>query len=245
MRALFIGLVIGVAALGTETAFAQPAPPPPQPQPPIAGPAPAGGQTVIVVQGAPPPRREVVILEDGARFRGGIALEGGVLALPAPALNFGAIGLQGQIGVQINNLVGVYDVPGFDILFGPAGGLNVSDAVLVDFTFVDRFTVGVGPDVGAFLAFGASSTGSGATASAAAGAGFGGRLHLAVYPVVGRSEFGPRRRALAIGLDTRFLAGPNAGVSESCTTANCTSTGGGSAYGLMLHAMLTVGYQAF
>src|SRR4051812_43616540 len=57
---------------------------------------------------APPPA------PDGARFRGGVAAEGGALIVPG-VITLGVAGVQGQVGAQINNLIGVYAVPNFDI----------------------------------------------------------------------------------------------------------------------------------
>src|SRR5262245_18437068 len=89
--------------------------------------------------------------DDRARFRGGVALEGGAIIVPDVA-TVGTVGAQGQIGVQINNLVGVYAVPAMGAVVGEVGGIYVGSALIVDFTFNDMFTVGAGPDVGAFAA---------------------------------------------------------------------------------------------
>lgn len=166
--------------------------------------------------------------KDGARFRGGVSVEGGVLAIPDSSLNLGAVGVQGQIGAQINHLVGVYWVPSFDILVGPAGGVNVAAAILVDFTIADMFSIGVGPDVGAFAAIG--------TNKLASGLNYGGRLHFAVHPVFGRGENGIRRKAFSIGIESRFLGGPV--VTANAFDADATLTG------FIVQPMLTVGYTA-
>jgi hypothetical protein len=165
---------------------------------------------------------------DGARFRGGVSVEGGVLAIPDSSLTMGAVGVQGQVGAQINHLVGVYWVPSLDILVGPAGGVNVASAVLVDFTIIDMISIGVGPDVGAFAAIG--------TNKLASGANYGARLHFAVHPVFGRGDDGIRRKAFSIGLESRFLGGPV--VTASTTDADATLTG------FIVQPMLTVGYTA-
>ncbi len=163
---------------------------------------------------------------DGVRFRGGISAEGGALLLPG-IINLGVAGVQGQLGVQINHLIGVYVVPAFDIVFGPMGGINLAGAALIDFTFKNIFTVGAGPDVGTFVAL---SLGAGA----AAGAGYGGRIHLALN-LGGRGDDGIRRRAFVIGADLRLLYGGSA-----------TSTASGAAITRFIIApMLTLGYLAF
>jgi len=258
MRSL--SLIASLAALFISAeAFAQPAQPAPagqpattdpqaqpaQPpvagqQPPVAGGTGGSGQTIIVVQGgkngtAGTPATPKGPVEDGARFRGGVGLDGGVFALPSLKLNLGAIGAYGHIGAQINDLVGVYAIPEFDILFGHLGGVSPGLGVVVDFTIADRFTVGVGPDVSYFAAIGLGST----SVAAAGGAGFGARIHLAAYPAVGRSDTAPRRKAFAIGLDTKILA--EAGASESVGSNGVAAAAG---YGVALHAMLTIGYEA-
>jgi hypothetical protein len=216
---------IGASLLSAQAASAQQPPPP--------------GPVVMVVAAPPPPG--MVVAEapepDGVRFRGGIALEGGALMPSGIAL--GAIGPRGELGVQINNFIGVYFVPGFDILFGPAGGLNLFAAALVDFTILDdRLTLGVGPDVGAFVAFGASGT----SAAAAAGADKGARLHVGWNALITKSEHGARRKALTVGLDLRGLVGPEASATAN---VNGMSTSSGSSNGFVFSPMLSVGYTAF
>jgi hypothetical protein len=247
------------AFLFSTEALAQPAQPPvagqpattdpQQQQPPVAGQggSSGGGQTVIIVQGnesgtTPAPKELKGPPEDAARFRGGVSLNGGVFALPSiyevggkKGVNMGAIGPSGHLGVQINDLVGVYAVPGFDLMFGKGFGADVYLSVLVDFTFADRFTVGVGPDVGDFGIISLSPD----LAAAIGGGGFGGRIHLAAYPYVGRSDTSARRRAFSIGLDTRILAEQNGAVSAG-TAGAAASIGWGPA----LHVMLSLGYEA-
>ena len=172
---------------------------------------------------------------DGARFRGGVSLEGGALTVPN-VVNVGVAGVQGQLGAQINNFVGVYAVPSFDIVFGKVGGVNLSSAVLVDFT-LGSVSIGVGPDVGVFAGIGGSST----SMSAAGGALYGGRLHLAWYPVLDKSENRARRKALAIGVDLRVLTGGTA--FETVTRSSVSASADGSSF--VLAPMATIGYQAF
>ena len=170
---------------------------------------------------------------DHGRFRGGIELDGG--ALIAPGATLGGIGPSGQIGWQINNMIGVYAVPGFTVLFGPAGGLDITAGAVVDFTLLnDQITVGGGPEFGAFAFFGSNAAGG--------GAGYGGRLHVAWNALVSKGLDGVRRHGLVVGLDGRFLIGPAAGASVSSiggVSASASNTG------FVFAPMLSVGYVAF
>ncbi len=171
---------------------------------------------------------------DHVRFRGGIALEAGLLMPPGATL--GAFGPRGELGVQINNLVGIYAVPGFDILAGSASGVNIYGAVLVDFTLLDdRLTVGAGPDVGSFFALGSGGGG-------AAGGAEGVRVHVGWNAILGKGERGGRRKALTVGLDLRGLVGPSASATVSngmLTSASASNNG------FVFSPMLSVGYTAF
>jgi hypothetical protein len=171
--------------------------------------------------------------KDGARFRGGIALEGGAIIIPS-GYTVGLGGVQGQLGVQVNNMVGIYAVPNLDIVFGQVGGVNIGSALLVDFTF-DKITVGAGPDVSAFAAIG----GGNGSVSAAGGALYGGRLHLAFHPALSTGEDGIRRKAFSIGLDMRLLAGAAGSASTNGVTTEASATN------FVLSPMLTLGYSAF
>lgn len=175
-------------------------------------------------------RREDREAPDHARFRGGVSGEAGAMIIPESDLTLGIAGVQGQIGAQITHLVGVYWVPGFDIIFGRAGGVNFSSAVLVDFTFIDMISVGIGPDVGAFAAIG--------TSAIASGVNYGGRLHFAVHPVFGRGDDGVRRKAFSIGIESRFLGGPVVTARPLAGTGDATVTG------FIVQPMATIGYTA-
>jgi hypothetical protein len=212
-----------VSMIATTAAAQEPPAAPPAPAAAPAGPAP-----VLMMPLPPPPR-------DGVRFRGGVALEGGALIVPG-IFSVGIAGVQGTMGVQINNLVGVYAVPSFDIVFGSVGGLNLGAAFMVDFTLLDdAITVGGGPDVDLFAAFGGGS----GSLTAVGGALYGARLHFGWNAVVSREESRARRKALTIGADVRLLGG---GAGFATTTSTTASAGGGT---FVLAPMLTVGYTAF
>lgn len=171
---------------------------------------------------------------DGARFRGGVALEAGPMIIPGVG-TLGIAGIQSQLGAQINNKFGVYAVPSLDVVFGSVGGINLAAAVLFDYTLDDSLTFGAGPDVGVFAAFGGGS----GSVSAAGGALYGARLHFTWNPVISRGPDGVRRKALTVGADVRLLGG-GAGVASSNG-----ESGSASASTFVLAPMLTVGYQAF
>lgn len=165
---------------------------------------------------------------DGARFRGGIRGQGGVMIIPDAGESLPFAGVQGDIGAQINDLVGVYWSPSLDIFFGDAGGPFFGSAVIVDFTIGDHFQIGGGPDVGALLIVG---DGGGAAAAL-----YGGRLHIAGYPLVGTGEDGIRRKGLALGADLRINVGEIA----------VASTGGAGVGSLLLLTPTAfIGYEAF
>ena len=85
---------------------------------------------------------------DRARFRGGVALEGGALVVPGVA-NLGMAGIHGILGAQINNQWGVYAMPSLDFPFGKVIGVGFGGAVLADFTLPGiPLGFGLGPEVG-------------------------------------------------------------------------------------------------
>jgi hypothetical protein len=186
---------------------------------------------------------------DGARFRGGVTLGGGPLIIPG-VVNIGTVGIQGQIGGQINNNWGVYAIPSFDVIVGQLGGLGLGAGVLADYTFDNvPISVGLGPEVGVFIAFGSSgANGNGncdandsCTGSAAGGAFYGARLHFAYYPIIVRR--GIHRRALSIGLDMRLLTG--AFGATSATVSNNNETVSASVNSFAVSPVVSVGYAAF
>jgi hypothetical protein len=159
---------------------------------------------------------------DGVRFRGGIGLEAGPLIITHVG-GLGVVGLQGQLGVQINNNWAVYAVPSLDIAFGGGGtGLAVGGAVLGEYTFTGiPISVGAGLSAGQFAVFG-DGTAFGSAPY------YGARLHGAWYPVMNRGWNGIRRRALFVALDVNIEGFPQAGESP-----------------IIFSPVVSVGYQAF
>jgi len=167
-------------------------------------------------------------VQESTRIRYGVALEGGGLFAPG-VVDLGFVGVQGQLGVQIDDLLGVYAAPHIDVLGGPTGsGVQLGGALLVDFTLAHIFTVGVGPELAGFAALGGAGLSGGIL--------FGARLHLAVNPLVVLSRHGLRRKALTLGLDLPLFAGGGAGALS--TTRAATDE-------LVASPTFTIGYQAF
>lgn len=156
---------------------------------------------------------------DGARFRGGAAAKGGALIIPSSGDAGGVVGAEGHLGVQVNHLVGIYAVPQLALIFGAGGGggAELGAAVLADFTFDHRFQIGAGPEIISAAAFSSSVNVLGTL--------YGGRLHIAGFPLLGTGENGIRRKGLMVGADVSFL----------------TSDGGG----FLLQPTAVVGYEAF
>lgn len=136
--------------------------------------------------------------EDGVRFRGGISGGGGAMIFATSSsfggtYNLGIGGVDGRIGVQINDLIGVYAQPQVGIYGGGLGvGGLAGGALVVDFTFFDQLFVGVGGG-GAILN------------NPAAGEVI---VRVGGYPAFGLGENGIRRKGLMIGIDLRIFIAP-------------------------------------
>ncbi|MFO0592947.1 MAG: hypothetical protein U0441_35730 [Polyangiaceae bacterium] len=241
LRLTSIGLALSsvlVASLAATAASAQEAPADPAPAPTTTA-APAG--TYYAPPGdpgaAPKPEKR-----DRVRMRGGIALSGGGLLVPS-MFNLGMAGLQGSVGVQINNHYGVYFLPNFDILFGNLGGFRVGSAAIFDYTFMDGLlTAGVGPEASAFIALGGKAGPDNVEVGVSAGALYGARLRFAVNPVIGEGE-GSRRKALTIGLDIGLYKG--AVVLEKANAGTSGAGGSINVSDFVAAPALYLGYTAF
>lgn len=175
--------------------------------------------------------------ENEPRLRYGAALEGGGLFAPG-VVDLGTLGLQGQIGVQFNRLVGFYAAPSLDIVSGHrTTGVQLGGALLVDFTLLHVFTVGVGPDIAGFTAAGGGEMAGGLL--------YGARLHLAVNPFVHIDRRGGRRQALTLGLDLRLATGGGATVLSTTPDPVLSGRRAASSEDLVASPTLTLGYQAF
>ena len=190
-RFLLVGsTVVGAMLLSSAVALAQPAPPPPPPPAPGAAPA------------APAPGGE----KDGLRLRGGVSAVAGGMFLN----NYSGFmaGVDGRLGLQINNLIGVYAVPHLTfgpvkVDVGPASASTViglfSATAVADVTLIDHIFVGAGGG------FGVVNNPTGPVAHFRAGA----------YPLMGHGANGIRRKGLVLSLDTRLYFLSQAGVSTT------------------------------
>src|SRR5262245_49725337 len=122
-----------ILSLHAAEVLAQAPPPPAAPGAPAAAPAAAAAD------------------KDGARFRGGVSLVGGTMAI-SDYSGFLA-GVDGRLGVQINDMIGVYAVP--SLTFGPISVGPVSSVIgvlsatgVADVTLIDQIYVGGGGGFG-------------------------------------------------------------------------------------------------
>lgn len=184
--------------------------------------------------------------KDGARFRGGIALEGGIIAVPG-LLNVGVGGITAQLGVQINNQFGIYVAPSAGAAFNDiGGGVNFAAAVVADYTMFDgMLSVGAGPDIGNFALIGGSFSGGGVSQRAAAGELYGARIHVGFQPAIGIGENGYRRKAFSIGLDIRMLGGYGGVAQQSVGTGGVNQSVAATSGSFTIAPMLSIGYLAF
>ncbi len=142
--------------------------------------------------------------EDHPRFRGGISAGGGLMFFTAASsfgnasATFGIGGLDGRLGVQINDLIGVYVQPQVGVYGASAGvGGLAGGAALIDFTFIDRLFVGVGGG-GVIL----NSPGAGEVI-----------LRVGGYPAMGFGADKVRRKGLMLGIDMRIFIAPSGGAT--------------------------------
>lgn len=154
---------------------------------------------------------------DGVRFRGGIDVAGGGMFVSGFGLGSG--GVDGRLGVQINNLIGVYAQPYITIDGGKLGSSGASTIIgtvgstlNVDFTLLDQFFVGVGAGGEIFQSV------SGGVINFRAGG----------YPVWTHGVNGIRRKALLLGANIKLHVFSD--ISASYT---------------VLQPMLQLGYEAY
>lgn len=142
------------------------------------------------------PPAAAVATQSGARFRGGISLATGIEKVSVVSGEM--YGLDGRLGVQLNDLLGIYVQPhlSFGSLSGQAGGLGItgttgtfSIAAMGEATFIDRLFAGAG------LGYGVLNNPSGPMFQARAGG----------YLLETRAEDGIRRKGLMAGVDLRTI----------------------------------------
>lgn len=138
--------------------------------------------------------------DPGLRVRANVMVKGGPVIIPhAVAIGIVPILPGIQFGAQFNDFVAVYGAMDLDFVFGRAIGTYASLACLVDFTFKDAISIGLGPEFGLLAVSGTNLVTNDDV--------IGGRLHFAWYPYVYRNEL-HLRRGLALGMDAHVVAGP-------------------------------------
>jgi hypothetical protein len=134
--------------------------------------------------------------QGGLRFRRGISLGGGIEKVSV--VSGGMYGIDGRLGMQVNDLLGFYLQPHLSLgsLSGEAGGTGVrggtgtfSIAAIGEATFMDRLFAGAG------LGYGVLNNPSGPMFQARAGG----------YLLTTRGEDGIRRKGLMAGVDLRTI----------------------------------------
>jgi hypothetical protein len=147
------------------------------------------------------------------RFRFGINPTVGLESVSASGVSVSGtmVGLDLRLGWQLNDLLAIYAQPhlSFGSLSTEAGGPSISGAtgtivgtVMAEATLSDRFFGGVG------AGYGILNNPSGLALEARAG----------VYPFMGRSANGIRRKGLMIGVDLRtvFVDGATGLLAMGC-----------------------------
>jgi hypothetical protein len=120
------------------------------------------------------------------------------------------VGVQGHVGVQISDLVGLYAAPFADMVVGGAYGPNVGTAIVVDFTIADTVALGLGPEMSAIIFLGGDAD------QASSGAAVGGRIHAAWYPVKTVARTG----ATASRSASTFASSPRRSPAASVSTSS-------------------------
>lgn len=201
-----LSLSIGALILAfASSAQAQPAPAAPTP---VAAPGPAASPAPAAEAAEPAEK-------DGLRFRGGISLGAGLEKVSI--VSGPMVGIDGRLGVQVNNLLAIYAQPHLSfgsLSAGTAGGGiqgatgTFAVAAMADVTLIDHLFVGAG------FGYGILNNPKGPMFQARVGG----------YPLMGHGANGIRRKGLMIGGDLRtiFITG---------------------ATGIML--MAAIGYEAF
>lgn len=126
------------------------------------------------------------------RFRSGISVGGGREMVSGSGFNMG--GVDGRLGMQISDLLGIYVQPHLSFGSGGAGSTGTfAGTVLADLTLRERFFAAGG------FGYGVLNNPSGAVVHFRAGG----------YPLMSVSQDGVRRKGLMVGVDSRtfFVSG--------------------------------------
>lgn len=166
---------------------------------PAAAPAEAAPSTVPAPAVEATDGRASSAVEDGARFRFGVA---GGMGFFTAASEVGTAkvsctyyGVDLRFGAQINNMFGIYAQPTLGYYTANTGGALAAGgllgmAVVADATFADRFFVGAG------VGYTVYNNPAGITPL----------LRVGGYPLMSRSDTKARRKGLMLGMDLRFTS---------------------------------------
>lgn len=188
--------------------------------------APAAVERPIAEEPAKPQAKPTPVPEesediDEPRFRGAIAGGGGaeILIGSGDSITAGMGGIDGRLGVQVMDLLGIYaqlhtslgsfgDL-GTGVAFAGITG-TVAATLVADFTFIDQIFVGAG------AGYGVLNNPHGPVVHIRAGG----------YPYMDFGEDGIRRKGLMLGLDMRIFVLPDSDV-------------------VAVYPMAQIGYEAF
>lgn len=186
-------IAVSTILLYGTSAWAQGADAPPAAAPPAAAPPAAAAPPTA----APPAAAPAAASEDGARFRWGISLAGGLEKVSI--LSGPMFGVDSRLGFQLNHLLGFYlqthlSLGSLSLSDGSSVGLfgagltgTFTVAGMAEVTLMDRFFAAAGVGVGVL------NNPSGFMFQARVGG----------YPLMGK--YGARRKGLMVGLDFRSI----------------------------------------
>lgn len=127
----------------------------------------------------------------GMRFRFGVSGGGGLAFWSGPTLKYGGLDL--RLGLQLNELIGIYLQPQLGLYGGEFGGVTgvgglIGSSIVADFTFLDRLFAGAG------AGFALLNNPSGFELHFRAGG----------YPLASTGGENGRRKGLMLGADVRM-----------------------------------------
>lgn len=168
------------------------------------------------------------------RFRGAVGLAAGALLAPESS-SLLTIGVEGQLGIQYNDRLGLVVIPSLGAGLLDTLGLFAGLGLLADYTLDDSLSVGIGPEcVGLLASFEDRTSILGYRFDV--GGLRGGRARLTWTPLLARTANGTRK-AMALAFDLRVLGGMPTGQFDA------NNHGVGATYAIWSN--LSISYQVF